>query len=144
VSAADANHQLDSRRGWVVVAAAFVSTFVVFGVAYSFGAFFDSMAEEFGTGKGATALMFSITTCWYFLLGLGSGKLADRFGPRPVLIVGALLLGTGLLLTSRVSSRCGGGEAVDPLFGHVGVLLSLSRAPAVRPAGAWPSGAGRW
>ena len=92
------------RRSWVVVLAAFVSTFTVFGVAYSFGAFFDSMSEEFDTGKSATALMFSITTCWYFLLGLVSGKAADRFGPRPVLLVGAVLLTAGLLATSRVES----------------------------------------
>jgi hypothetical protein len=69
--------ELDSVRGWVVVAAAFLSTFVVFGIVYSFGAFFDSMAEDFGTGKGATALMFSITTAWYFGLGLVSGRVAD-------------------------------------------------------------------
>ena len=38
------------------------------------------------------------------MLGLGSGKAADRYGPRPVLIAGALLLGSGLLITSRVDS----------------------------------------
>ena len=53
--------EIDSWRGWVVVAAAFFSTFTVFGIAYSFGAFFSSMATEFGAGKGATSLMFSIT-----------------------------------------------------------------------------------
>jgi hypothetical protein len=29
--------------------------FVVFGVAYSFGAFFASMSDEFGAGSGATS-----------------------------------------------------------------------------------------
>ena len=96
-------HDLDSRRGWVVVAAAFLSMFVVYGIVYSFGTFFDSMAEDFGTGKGATALMFSITTAWYFGLGLVSGKAADRYGPRPILVVAAGVLGVALLLTSRVA-----------------------------------------
>ena len=73
---------------------AFASMFVVYGIVYSFGAFFDSMAEDFGTGKGATALMFSITTAWYFGLGLVSGKAADRFGPRPVLLVAAVDAGS--------------------------------------------------
>src|SRR5215213_5954768 len=99
-----ATPRVDSARGWAVVAATFLSTFTVFGVVYSFGAFFDSMAEEFGTGKGATALMFSFTTAWYFGLGPLSGKTADRFGPRPVLIAGAVALGAGLLATSRVHS----------------------------------------
>ena len=88
---------VDSSAGWVVAATAFVGLFVVFGIAYSFGAFFDSMAEEFGTGKGATALMFSITTAGYFGLGLFSGRAADRYGPRPLMLVGAVMLGAGLL-----------------------------------------------
>ena len=80
---------LDSASGWVTVAAAFVSMAVVFGVAYSFGAFFAPMAAEFGTGSGATSLVFSITACCWFLLGSVSGRAVDRFGPRPVLLVGA-------------------------------------------------------
>ena len=40
------------------------------------------MSEEFSSGKGLTALMFSLTTCFYFLGGLITGRLADRFGPR--------------------------------------------------------------
>ena len=58
--------QVDSARGWLMTGATFVSTFVVFGVAYSFGAFFDSMSDEFGSGKGLTALLFSATTFLYF------------------------------------------------------------------------------
>jgi MFS family permease len=126
--------QVDSRRGWVVVAAAFVSTFTVFGVAYSFGAFFDSMAEEFGTGKSATALMFSITTCWYFLLGLVSGKAADRFGPRPVLVTGAVLLGVGLLVTSRVTSIWLGYLSYGIL---VGSAVACCYVPMVATVGGW-------
>ena len=73
---------LSGLRRWGIVAAAFLSCFTCFGVGYSFGAFFDSMSEEFSSGKGLTALMFSLTTCFYFLGGLITGRLADRFGPR--------------------------------------------------------------
>jgi len=125
---------VDSRRAWVVVAAAFVSTFTVFGVAYSFGAFFDSMSEEFGTGKGATALMFSITTCWYFVLGLVSGKAADRFGPRPVLLIGAVLLTAGLLATSRVESIWLGYLTYGAL---VGSAVACGYVPMVATVGGW-------
>ena len=54
---------LSGLRRWGIVAAAFLSCFTCFGVGYSFGAFFDSMSEEFNSGKGLTALMFSLTTC---------------------------------------------------------------------------------
>jgi len=91
---------LDSARGWVTVGAAFVAMVAVFGVAYSFGAFFAPMAAEFGTGSGATSLVFSITACCWFLLGSVSGRAVDRVGPRPVLLIGAVALAGGLLATS--------------------------------------------
>ena len=72
--------EIDSASGWVVVAAAFGSMFVVFGVAYSFGAFFTSMADDSAPARARPALMFSITTAWYFALGLVSGRTADRSG----------------------------------------------------------------
>lgn len=87
---------VDSAAGWVAVGAAFVAMTAVFGVAYSFGAFFAPMAAEFGVGSGATSLVFSITACCWFLLGPVSGRAVDRFGPRPVLLVGAAALAGGL------------------------------------------------
>jgi len=125
---------LDSPRAWSVVGATFLSTFTVFGVVYSFGAFFDSMAEEFGTGKGATALMFSITTAWYFALGLVSGRFADRFGPRPVLIAGAVSLGIGLLATSRVSSIWVGYVTYGV---GVGTAVACAYVPMVATVAGW-------
>jgi predicted MFS family arabinose efflux permease len=125
---------LDSPRAWVVVAAAFLATFVVFGIVYSFGAFFDSMAEDFGTGKGATALMFSITTAFYFGLGLVSGKAADRVGPRPLLVVAAAVLGVALVLTSRVPSIWLGYLTYGV---GVGIAVACAYVPMVATVGAW-------
>jgi MFS family permease len=131
----DPSHSpLDSSRSWIVVGAAFISTFTVFGVVYSFGAFFDSMATEFGIGRGATALMFSVTTALYFTLGLVTGKLADRFGPRPVVIFGAVALGTGLIVTSRVSSIWVGYATYGI---GVGIAAACGYVPMVATVGAW-------
>jgi MFS family permease len=125
---------VDAREGWIVVAATFLATFTVFGVAYSFGAFFTSMAEDFGTGKGATALMFSITTAWYFGFGLVSGRIADRVGPRPVLLVGTLCLGLGLLATSRVGSIWLGYLTYGV---GVGTAVACAYVPMVSSVGGW-------
>ncbi|MDA3040637.1 MAG: MFS transporter [Actinomycetota bacterium] len=95
---------VDCARAWVVVASAFVAMFTVFGVAYSFGEFFGPMADEFGTSRSATAFFFSITTFAYFVIGIFSGRIADRIGPRPVMIFGAVAMVVGLLLTAEVSS----------------------------------------
>ena len=93
---------LDSTRAWVTVAAGFLACFTVFGLAYSFGAFFKPMALEFGATREATSAIFSITASLYFLLGPLTGYLADRFGPRPVVGAGALIIGGGVILTSLI------------------------------------------
>src|ERR1035437_139282 len=46
----------DSPRAWLMVGVAFLASFVVFGVMYSFGAFFAPMAAEFQASRaGADA-----------------------------------------------------------------------------------------
>lgn len=123
---------VDSARGWAMVAVAFVSMFVVFGVAYSFGAFFDPMAEEFGASTGATSAVFSVTGFAYFLLGSISGAAVDRYGPRRVLLVGAVAMGGGLLLTSQVQSiwlgylTYGVGVGVGVACGYVPMVTVVS------------------
>ena len=92
----------DSPLAWLIVFAAFLSMFTLFGVAYSFGAFVKPMTAEFHSSRAATSAVFSITAFIYFLFGSLTGHLADRLGPRPVVVASALLMGAGLALTSRV------------------------------------------
>ena len=93
---------VDSRRGWLVVAATFLSTATVFGVTYSFTTFLTAMSDEFGSGNGSTALLFGLTIFFLFVLGLPAGRASDRWGPRPVVVVGCAAMVTGLVLTSFV------------------------------------------
>ncbi len=125
---------VDSARAWLMVGAAFASTFTVFGVAYSFGAFFESMADEFGTGRGLTALLFSVTTFLYFTLGVVTGRWSDRVGPRPVLLTGAVALGAGLLLTSAATSIWVG--LVTYSLG-VGIAAACGYVPMVAVVSGW-------
>lgn len=125
---------MDGREGWRNVAAAFASMATVFGVAYSFGAFFDPMADEFSAGRSATSLVFSITAALYFTLGLVSGRAVDRWGPRPVLLVAAAAMGTGLLLTSLVDELWVG--YVTYGLG-VGIGVACGYVPMVAVVGGW-------
>src|SRR5260370_29874107 len=85
-----------------MVAAAFVAMLAVYGVAYSFGAFFKPMAAEFGARRSATSAVFSITVLVWCILGPVTGHLSDRFGPRVVVATGAIGMGLGLGLTSMI------------------------------------------
>lgn len=125
---------IDSRAGWIVAAATFVSTFTVFGVAYSFGAFFRPMADEFGADRSTVALVFAVTTLLYFGLGVFTGGAADRYGPRPVLAVGGAALVTGLVVTSQVNSIVVG--YITYGLG-VGIGVACGYVPMVACVGAW-------
>jgi MFS family permease len=95
-----ADEAVDSA--WLTVAAGFLACFTLFGVAYSFGAFFKPMALEFGATREATSAIFSITAALYFALSPLTGYLSDRFGPRPVVAAGALATGGGVILTAFI------------------------------------------
>lgn len=125
---------VDGRSGWITVAAAFTSMAVVFAVAYSFGAFFTPMAAEFGTGSGATSVVFGVTAFAWFLLGSISGRAVDRFGPRPVLLVAAVSLAAGLLVTATVAQLWVGYLSYGI---GVGVAVACGYVPMVAVVGAW-------
>jgi len=125
---------LDSWRGWVAVGATFASTFILFGIAYSFGAFFNSMSVEFGASRSATSAVFAITTCLFFTGGIITGPLSDRFGPRPVLIFGGIAIGAGLYLTSLVQSI----QIGYITYGlGVGIGVACGYVPMLAVVGAW-------
>jgi MFS family permease len=132
--ALDSTALIDSRAGWPTVASTFLSTFTVFGVAYSFGAFFKPMADEFGSDRGATALFFSITTFLYFGFGVFTGRIADRIGPRPVLAVGTVCIVAGLLATSRAQTLWVG--YLTYALG-VGIGVACAYVPMVAAVGGW-------
>jgi predicted MFS family arabinose efflux permease len=139
----DPHPLIDSRRAWAVAVAAGLANGVAFGIAYTFGAFFEAMAAEFGTGRGSTALIFGVTLLLFFGFGVVSGPLSDRYSPRLFLAVGGTLLCTGLVATSQVDRvwlgyltygvgvGLGGGFFVTPAFAAVGALFQRHRAVAL-------------
>lgn len=125
---------IDSPQGWLVVGATFLSTFTVFGVAYSFAPFFAPMADEFGGQRSEVALFFAITTFLYFGLGVVTGRISDRIGPRRVLLVGAVAMVIGLLATSRVQNLWTGYLTYGL---GVGIGVACAYVPMVATVGLW-------
>ena len=126
--------QLDSAQAWLMVAVSFTALFTVYGVAYSFGAFFKPMAHEFGAGPSATSAVFSITVCLWAVLGWPAGHLADRIGPRPVIIFGAIAIGLGLATTSLIDRLWLGYITYGV---GVGVGIACAYVPTVAVVGGW-------
>lgn len=122
----------DSPRAWRVVAGGFLATFTLFGIVYSFGAFFHPMAAEFGANRQATSTIFSITAFIYFLLGPLTGHFSDRWGPRPIVACGALATGAGLVATASVRRLSmayvtyGLGVGIGVACGYVPLVAAIS------------------
>lgn len=129
-----AGDMLDSRRSWVMVFAAGASMFTVFGVGYSFGVFFSSITEDFGSGSGATATVFGITICLSFILSPFTGGLADRLGPRPVLWMAAAFMFVGLVATTAVPNIA---LAYLSYGVGVGVAIAAGYVPMVAIVSGW-------
>ena len=87
--------------GWVVIGIGFITLGVIFGLWYSFSVFFLVIIQEFGWGRGIGASIFSIFLISHALTGLLSGYLQDRFGPRVVMPIGAVILALSLIVTSQ-------------------------------------------
>lgn len=89
--------------GWIVVAATFVVLMTAYGVQYTFGVMMPAMEADTGWNREVLAGSFSLYAFVYGLLGMVTGRLTDRFGPRPVIFAGGVLLGIGYLLLSRAT-----------------------------------------
>jgi len=113
--------------GWVVVWAAFAVMTVIFGVAYSFAAFFEPLAREFDAERADVSWMFGLASLLYFSLGIVGGALADRHGPRMTGVVGVALLSAGLLLSSFATDLYG-------IYLAYGLGIGLGVAMAYTPS----------
>lgn len=71
---------------------------------FSFGIFLTPVTSEFGWERGAFSLAVSIALLGSGLLGIITGRLSDKYGPRFLVTAGGLLVGTGFLLMSRVTA----------------------------------------
>jgi MFS family permease len=125
---------LDGPAAWAAVAVAFTAMFTTFGIAYGFGAFLLPLSRDLGVGRGAASAVFSLTTMAFFGLGALSGAALDRFGPRRVVLLGAVSLGAGLVVVSRADSLW------QAYLGHglgVGLAVACCYVPLVAVVGAW-------
>ncbi len=108
--------------GWVIVALGFITLGAAFGVWYSFSVFILAIIQEFGWSRAATSSIFSLFVLSQALMNPLTGHLQDRYGPRLVIPVGALMLAVALALTSRAQTLWHFTLAYG-LMGGIGVSL---------------------
>lgn len=81
----------DGGWGWVIVAASFMCNFFVDGIIFSFGVFLNDIADAFSVSKARVALVGSLQTGFYLMVGPFVSALANRYGFRLVTILGSVI-----------------------------------------------------
>ena len=91
--------------GWWTVALAGVMHSIN-SAAYNKGfvVFLLPVSEGLGVGRASIALIFSLSRSEGGPVGPIAGWLIDRFGPKPVLFIGAIMSGGGFLLLARTEN----------------------------------------
>lgn len=91
--------------GWWIVAACIVVTMLHAGVAfYAFGRFLPTLTEEFGSG---TTVIAGVVSLYMLVVGLTApvaGKLTDKYGPRRLIVIGAVIAAAGFMFLGLASA----------------------------------------
>lgn len=119
----DAHH----RQAWMVVWASFTSLAVIFGVSYSFAAFFEHFVQAFSAQRADVSWIFGLCGLVYFVFGAVGGLLADKWGPRIVCMSGMLLIALGLYATSLANH-------LSTIYLSYGLLVGLGIAMVYTPS----------
>lgn len=69
---------------------------------WSFGVFFKPLEDEFGWSRALTSSSYTAFLIGYAVSVVVAGRLVDRYSPRPILLVSALLAGFGIAMCSRI------------------------------------------
>jgi MFS family permease len=117
--------------GWVVVGITVVSVTLIYGIRHSFSVFFPSILDEFGWGRGSTAIMFSLNILIYGFLAPVAGSLGDRWKPSRVMPIGITFLGL-------TTASCAFAHELWHFYLLFGVLMPVGSAfsgwPLLAPA----------
>lgn len=121
-------------RGWLVVAGAFLVMLVGFGAAYSYAAIAVALEAEFGASRTAVSMVYALCGFSTFTSSALTGPLADRIGPRPVAIIGMMLVGFGLMTAATARTLM----EIYLCFGLViGIGIGFAYVPALAAVQRW-------
>jgi MFS family permease len=110
--------------GWVVVAVAFVTMAVGVNTRTTFSLLFPPILAEFGWDRGRTAAAFSFGFIAAIAYAPAIGMLMDRFGPRLVIPLGAVLVSAGMILATFITQPWHLDLTMGVLVGGGSIFLS--------------------
>lgn len=125
------------NRGWIVTFAG-MGINLALGVLYTWSVISKGIPDSWGWNETNKSLPYSIACLVFALFMVPAGRLQDKVGPRIAAGIGGLLVGAGLIFTSRTTSP------VMYMLGFgllAGAGIGFGYAAATPPAVKWFSAA---
>jgi len=104
--------------GYIIAIISFFAMMLLLGLHAVFGIFFKPIIAELEWTRTVTSGAFAFSQIMFGLLGIGIGRLNDKFGPRIVMTLCGLLAGLGYLLMSQV-------QTVWQMYLFYGVMIGV-------------------
>ncbi|XP_023029560.2 uncharacterized protein isoform X1 [Leptinotarsa decemlineata] len=93
----------DGGWGWVIVFIAFICNFLIDGTTYTFGIFLNDISESFEVHPTKVALVNSLMSGFYYVIGPLACALSNRFGFRFVGIIGGIMAAASFIISSLLT-----------------------------------------
>ena len=94
----------EKNYGWVIVAAGGLIGCIAAGAMFALAVYQTPIALETAWSRADIATAMTLVFLVMGVSGFAWGTLSDRFGARPVVLTGAVLLSLGLMIASQASS----------------------------------------
>ncbi len=90
--------------GWWIVLGSTITLVFSCGIGfYSHGAILDPLRVHYGWSKGIISTALTMYFAASGVLGMVVGRAVDRFGSKPLLVLGSIFTGMGFFLLSRIT-----------------------------------------
>jgi MFS family permease len=113
---------------WIVLGALTLCLLASTGIRAVFGVYIKPMEAEFGWSRGALSMAAALSLLLLGAVGPFFGRLADRWGPRRVIVLALILLGVGSIASSFVTR-------LWHIFLTAGVLMAVGAGGAAMSTG---------
>ncbi|XP_041633722.1 solute carrier family 16 member 6b [Cheilinus undulatus] len=108
----------DGGWGWAVAVAFFVVEICTYGTLKSKGVFLQDLMEEFGESNSRVSWVISICVFIFTFTAPLSTFLSNRFGYRPVVMVGGFLISLGTITSAFTNS-------INEMYITIGIVTGL-------------------
>src|SRR5687768_2359788 len=121
-------HPSRLHPAWVVLGAVTLCLLASTGIRAVFGVYIKPMEADLGWSRGALSMAAALSLLLLGAVGPFAGRLADRWGPRRVVVLSLGLLGTGSILSSFVTE-------LWHIYATAGVLMAVGAGGAAMSTG---------